>query len=207
MSRASAYQLRRAAHGAAFARAWDAARHHAGCLIEDIAFDRAFEGTEHEILNEHGEVVSTRLVHDNRMLKYLLSHLKPERYGSDRSRALAAQRAAEPDPVLEDHLRAMEPALPAPPEELLDPETLEHELEIADLADGVLPQFLCEQPRPKSARELKAEKAAAREARGEAAMKKRKAGGVLTDDEDADECYYLDPVSNARSRPRRREGA
>ena len=84
MSRESAYHLRRSDHGAAFARAWDAARHHAGGLIEDIAFERAIEGVEHEVYNDCGEVVGARLVHDNRLLKWLLSHLKPERYGSAR---------------------------------------------------------------------------------------------------------------------------
>lgn len=199
MSRESAYQLRRAEHGAAFARAWDAARQHAGGLIEDIAFERAIEGTEHEVVNEHGEVLRTRLVHDNRLLKYLLSHLKPERYGGARS-------PAEPIPVLAERLRAMEPALPAPPEQLLDAETLEAELEIADIADGVLPRFLGEQRTPKTAAELKAEKAAARDARGAAALKKRQAGGELTEEEFADECYHLDPVSNALPRARRRRG-
>ena len=64
MSRENAYRLRRAPHGAAFARAWDAARHHAGGLIEDIAFERAIEGVEHDVYNEYGEVVAARLVHD-----------------------------------------------------------------------------------------------------------------------------------------------
>jgi len=206
MTRETAYRLRRAEHGAAFAPAWDAARQHAGGLIEDIAFDRAIEGTEQEVIDHHGEVISTRLVHDNRLLKYLLSHLKPERYGSARSPA-APQGAAEPIPVLAESLRAMEPALPAPPEALLDPETLAHELLLADVADGVLPHFLKEQRRPKSDAELAAEKAAARDARGAAALKKREAGGTLTDEEFADECYHLDPVSNARPRSRRRQGA
>jgi len=205
MSRASAYQLRRAAHGAAFARAWDTARHHAGGLIEDIAFERAIEGTEQEVLDRDGEVIATRLVHDNRLLKYLLSHLKPERYGTARS--LAAAPAEAPEPVLAECLRAMEPALPAPPEQLLDPETLAHELQLADVADGALPHFLCEQPRPKSDAQIKAEEAAGRDARGAAALAKRAAGGTLTDEEFADECYHLDPVSNARPRCRRREGA
>lgn len=79
MSRETAYRLRRSDHGAAFARAWDAARHHAGGLIEDIAFERAIEGVEHEVYNDCGEVVGARLVHDNRLLKWLLSHLKADR--------------------------------------------------------------------------------------------------------------------------------
>ena len=204
MSRETAYKLRRSAHGGPFARAWDAARLHAGGLIEDIAFERAIEGTEQEVLDANGEVIATRLVHDNRLLKYLLSHLKPERYGN--ARPSGAAPPAPIEHVLEESLRAMEPALPAPPETLLDPETFADELVLADVADGVLPRFLGEQRTPKTDAQLKAEKAAARDARGEAALKKRQAGGTLTDEEWADECYHLDPVSNKRPRARRRQG-
>lgn len=210
MTRESAYRLRRAGHGAAFARAWDAARHHAGGLIEDIAFERAIEGTEQEVLDASGDVIAVRLVHDNRLLKYLLSHLKPERYGRGGSPGPAARQTAEPQgadmPVLEDRLRAMEPALPAPAEQLLDPETLADELALADAADGVLPHHLGEQRRPKSAEELAAEEAAAHDARGAAAIEKSRAGGELTRAEFADQCYHIDPVSNARPRVRRRQG-
>jgi hypothetical protein len=119
MSRESAYRLRRSPQGDAFARAWDAARHHAGGLIEDIAFERAIEGVEHEVYDHCGEVVGARLVHDNRLLEYLLSHLKPERYG----RAVGGAGDAPPEvsaaPLLEDSLRAMEPALPSPPDQLM----------------------------------------------------------------------------------------
>lgn len=207
MTRVSAYQPRRAAHGAAFARAWDAARHHAGGLVEDIAFERAIEGTEQEVLNRHGEVVATRLVHDNRLLKYLLSHLKPERYGATRLSGTATQPAADATPMLADSLRAMEPALPAPPEQLLDPETLADELDLADTADGVLPHHLNEQRAPTSAARQRSDEAAARDARGAAALAKREAGGQLTDEELADECYHLDPFSNALPPPRGRDGA
>lgn len=207
MSRASAYQLRRSPHGAAFARAWDAARQHAGGLIEDIAFERAIEGTEQEVLNRDGEVIATRLVHDNRLLKYLLSHLKPERYGKARPAAAPAPAPAGSLPALQDSLRAMEPALPAPPEQLLDPDTLAGELELADAADGILPHHLREQRPPKSAARIKAEEAAARDARGAAALAKQQAGATLTAEEDADACYHLDPASNALPRPRRRQGA
>lgn len=208
MSRESAYRLRRSPHGAAFARAWDAARHHAGGLIEDIAFERAIEGTEQEVVDRYGDVVATRLVHDNRLLKYLLSHLKPERYGAPAPAAAPQSGAArEPaEPPLEASLRAMEPALPAPPEQLLDPETFADELDLADMADGVLPHFLSERRRAKSASQLAAEDAAARDARGVAALEKSQAGGVLTREEFADECYHLDPLTNARPRCRRRRG-
>jgi hypothetical protein len=206
MTRASAYQLRRAAHGAAFARAWDAARHHAGGLIEDIAFERAIEGTEQEVLDRDGQVIATRLVHDNGLLKFLLGRLKPDRYGPARASGGAPAAPVAP-PVLADSLREMEPALPAPPEELLDPETLADELELADAADGALPRHLREQRAPRSAASLAAEAVAARHARGAAALAKQEAGGVLTPAEDADACFHLDPASNTRPPPRRREGA
>ena len=81
MSRESANRLRRSPHGAAFARAWDAARLHAGAALEDIAFERAIEGVEHNVYNEYGEVIATKHVVNDRMLTFLLGHLMHERYG------------------------------------------------------------------------------------------------------------------------------
>jgi hypothetical protein len=206
MSRESAHRLRRSAHGAAFARAWDVARHHAAGLIEDIVFERAMLGVEHEVYNDAGEVTATRLVHDNRLLTWLLSHLNRERYG----RARAARedgspaRTVEHVPSVEESLRAMEPALPAPPEQLLSPDELEDELELADIADGKLPHFLNEQRAPRTDARLAKEEHEARMARGEAALAKRRAGQELTQEEFADECYALDPISNQRRRRRPR---
>lgn len=210
MSREACYQLRRSGQGAAFARAWDDARHHAGGLIEDITFERAILGVEHEVCNDAGEVVGARLVHDNRLLKYLLSHLKPERYGAARggdARPGGAVVDATPAPAhtLDDSLRAMEPELPAPPEQLLSPEELEHELLLADIGDGKLPHFLNEQRPPKSDAQIAADEHDERMARGEAAIAKRDAGGTLSQEEFADECYAIDPISNARRRRRSRQ--
>jgi len=209
MSREACYQLRRSGHNAAFARAWDDARHHAGGLIEDITFERAILGVEHEVYNDAGEVVGARLVHDNRLLKYLLSHLKPERYGAARGdtppNGAVVDATPAPTRTLDDSLRAMEPALPAPPEQLLSPDELEHELLLADIGDGKLPHFLNEQRPPKSDAQIAAEEHAARMARGEAAIAKSEAGGTLTQEEFADECYAIDPISNARRRRRSRQ--
>ncbi len=195
MSRETAYRLRRSAHGAAFARAWDAARHHAGGLIEDIAFERAIEGVEQDVYDGNGEVVAARLVYDNRLLKYLLSHLKPDRYGA------RAGEARAPAPALEESLRAMEPALPAPADQLMTPDDLTEALDLADAADGVLPRFLSEQ-RP--IRNERAIMAAERDARGAAAVVKSDSGQLLSDEEIADQCYHLDPAGNSmrRRRPR-----
>jgi hypothetical protein len=140
MSRESANRLRRSAHGAAFARAWDAARQHAGGALEDIAFERAIEGVEHNVYDEYGEVICTKRVYNDRLLTFLLRHLKPERYTQN-----ASATPAPPADHLEMSLRAMEPQLPALPEALMDTESLEDAYALADLADGFLPQFLSEQ--------------------------------------------------------------
>ena len=198
MSRESANRLRRSPHGAAFARAWDAARHHAGAALEDIAFERAIEGVEHNVYDEYGEVVCTKRVVNDRMLTFLLSHLMPERYGKV-VRAAGNQESgptyAPPLVALEASLRAMEPQLPAPPEELLDAETLAAEIEIADIADGFLPHFLTEQRQVKSEARLKAEEIAAQEVRGKVACEKsERKEGELSADEFRDMCHYLDPT-------------
>ena len=200
MSRETAYRLRRSAHGAAFARAWDAARRHAGSLVEDIAFERAFEGVEHNVYDEYGEVVCTKRVYNDRLLMWLLSRLKPERYGGT-----AAERApAEGDDqvTVEASLRAMEPQLPAPAEQLLPPETLEHELLVADVADGTLPHFLSEQRPPKSAAREAAEARAALAARGEAAWEKGQRKEKLSREEFADMCRHIDPTIRSEKRYR-----
>ncbi len=177
MSRESANRLRRSPHGASFARAWDAARQHAGTTLEDIAFERAIEGAEHNIYNEHGEVICTKRVYNDRLLTFLLRHLKPERYAGDKAAIsnTALDNLASPAPAadtVEACLQAMEPQLPAPPEELLGADELEQALTIADAADGKLPEAFAEQRLPKSSAGQGApdasEKIAAQEARGHA---------------------------------------
>jgi hypothetical protein len=208
MSRETANRLRRSPHGAAFARAWDAARHHAGGALEDIAFERAIEGVEHNVYDENGEVVCTKRVYNDRLLMYLLSHLKPERYGGPaHARAASASGAPPPEPPieLEASLRAMEPAPPEPPERLLGPDTLADELELADIADGKLPHFLTEQRPPKSQARLAADARAADEALGAAACRKEEQGGKLSDEEFGAMCRYLDPQAGTeRGRKRYR---
>ncbi len=190
LSRESAYRLRRQPHATAFARAWDAACHHAGAFLEDVAFERAIEGQEKPVFNEHGEVIATKRIPNDRMLMFLLRHLKPERYAP----AALAQPQSAPEPV-DATLRAMEPALPAPAEQLLDPETLAHELTIAEVGDGALPGFLAEKNPPKSPEQLKREEWGRQEERGKAARDKMDRKEPLSDEEFADMCSFLDPAA------------
>jgi hypothetical protein len=188
MSRESAGRLRRSPHGAAFSRAWDAARRHAGTVLEDIAFERAIEGVEHNVYNEYGEAICTKRVYNDRLLTFLLRNLNPERYARDTLRSVRAgpqsiaeqtsdagqgdpERLTAPaDDSVDACLQAMEPELPAPLLELMDAEELQDVLCIADAADGVLPQFLCEQMPIKSSAQEAADDIAASHARGKAAL-------------------------------------
>lgn len=189
LSREAAYRLKRQPHAAAFARAWDAARHHAGGFLEDVAFERAIHGVEHNVFNEHGEVICTKRVVSDRLLMFLLRHLKPDRYGRD-----ALAQPAPPPEAVEASLRDMEPQLPAPPEQLLGPQQLADELELAELSDGALPPFLAEQRPAKSPEQERAEAHAAQIRRGEAAFFKDQRGEKLSDEEFADMCVFQDPA-------------
>ena len=201
MSREGAHRLRRSAHGAAFARAWDAARDHAGGVIEDIAFERALEGVEQHVFDENGEVVATKRVYNDRLLMFLLRHLKPERYAA--TLAVAAARAQPPEAEVEACLRALEPPLPAPPEQLLAPDDLVHALDVADEADGTLPHWETEQRPAKSEARLAAEARAAEEARGEAAYAKMGTKEKMSSEEFKDLCHYLDPTLRSQRGKRR----
>lgn len=237
MTRMSAYRLRRAPYAGAFARAWDVARERAGTLIEDIAFERAIEGVEQDSYNCNGELADSKRVYNDRLLTFLLSHLKPERYSREARRARAAwhfaggggagepavalldARDANPDcdssprelappaPAevsLDDALRAMEPELPAPVDELLDADQLENDLLVAEIADGKLPGFLSEQRSPKSPERLRAEALAAQIERGRIADEKQRRKETLSEAEWGDLCVYYDPSqAKIRRRPPR----
>jgi hypothetical protein len=194
MSRESARQLRRSPHGAAFDRAWDAARRHAGRELEDIAFERAIEGAEQHVFNEYGDIVCTKRVVSDRLLTFLLSSLMPERYSKEARSSKNLANPAPPVETVDATLRAMEPQLPAPPEEMLGAGTLESELLTADIADGKLPHFYSEQRWPKSDEQLKAEEIAAQHERGRIANEKADRQEKLSDEEFRDMCLYLDPT-------------
>ena len=194
MSRENAYRLRRSPHGAAFARAWDAARQQAGSFIEDVAFERALAGVEHPVFDDCGQVVATRRSYNDRLLMFLLRSLKPERYARHALASLAATIPGRPaEAELAQRLTALEPPLPGAPEDVLGPEALADELALAEIADGSLPQFLAEQ-RAELPPEL------AEYARGKAASDKIEAGETLSDEEYVEFCHHVDPAQRTELR-------
>ena len=209
MSRKSAYAMRRAAHAGAFARAWDQARERAGAIIEDIAFERAIEGVEVETYDGDGALAGTRTVYNDRLLTFLLRHLKPERYSAaarERRGSAWPEGQGASDASMDAALRAMEPEPPAPPEQLLGPDALADELLTAEIADGKLPRFLSEQRAAKSPEQERAEALAAQHERGRLADEKMQQKQKLSDQEYEDWCAYLDPMEAAAAarRPAKR---
>jgi hypothetical protein len=151
------------------------------------------------VYSELGEVICTKRVVSDRLLMFLLRHLKPERYAAD-----ALARPAPAPTTLEASLSEMEPRLPAPPEQLLGTEALGDALELADAADGMLPGFLSEQRPPKSPERVEAEARAAEQERGQAAWDKSERGeGPLSKQEFVDLCRFIDPTARAEP-PRKR---
>lgn len=139
MSVQSAYRLRRAREGAAFAAAWDAAIQQAAHALVDAAFERAVHGSEEPVWDRDGRVIGRRFRQSDAMMMFLLRKHFPDRYGDnhrDRAGPAIAATAAPPPPVAET-LQRLGPVPPADPAATLDPDMLD--LAIARADNGRLP--------------------------------------------------------------------
>ena len=74
------YKLRHRPGAEGFAAAWDAALERGARRLEDIAHERAMIGTRTPIVS-HGRVLGHWDKPDNALLRFLLQHRLPERYG------------------------------------------------------------------------------------------------------------------------------
>ena len=142
MSPSSAYRLRRAPEGKAFAAAWDAAIHQAALALVDAAFERAVHGSEEPVFCREGRVIGRRFRQSDAMMMFLLRKHLPDRYGDlHRDRAMPAISATAPVPIaVDDALAQLGPVPPADPAATLDPGRLE--LFIARADNGKLPADL-----------------------------------------------------------------
>lgn len=195
----SAYKLRRSPGGENFARAWAIAIHHAALHLADIAFDRAIHGSEEPVFDREGRRVGRRMKINDRLLMFLLRAHLPDRYAHAHREALpAGVHLAEPEQALEAALAALAPVVPPDPAARLSPEELEHALDLADIADGVVPHWL----REKSEAELDAQaqaRSSAMEKRIDAELDRLRAeaaGEGEYDDEDYDDEDYADDAAD-----------
>lgn len=142
MSPRSAYALRRAPGAERFAAAWNAAIGQAAHMLVDVAFDRALNGNVTPIYNRDGACLGQKVVHNDRLLMFLMRAHFPERYRTAHAnfRNPAEPLPAAPEPVARS-IETLQPVAPPAPHALLDADALEHELLLADLAEGDLPHF------------------------------------------------------------------
>lgn len=81
MSSEGAYQLRRQPGAEGFRAAWEAALALGIQRIEDVAMDRALNGTEEPVYS-YGMLLGTRTKHNDRLLMFMLRNRAPERFAA-----------------------------------------------------------------------------------------------------------------------------
>jgi hypothetical protein len=118
MSVTSCYRLRRAPSAESFARAWESALEQASKRLIDLAFDRAFNGTEEPVLDKHGNCIYIRQRTNDRLLMFLLRHHHPGRYNHARYRPEISHQHAEKEAenLPETLSRAINSLGPVPPD-------------------------------------------------------------------------------------------
>jgi len=144
MSDSSAYTLRRSPGAEGFAAAWEAALGASSGRLIDIAFDRAINGVEDEIIDKEGNHIYTKRKYNDRLLMFLIRAHAPQIYGNAHCGGSGAGEGQATVPArtpVAEALKLLGPERPAAPEKLLSPEELEEALEIADIMDGKLPHW------------------------------------------------------------------
>ncbi|WP_067490400.1 hypothetical protein, partial [Erythrobacter sp. CCH5-A1] len=81
MSSVGAYHLRRQPGAGEFRAAWEAALALGIQRIEDVAMDRALNGTEEPVYS-YGKLIGTRIKHNDRLLMFMLRNRAPERFAA-----------------------------------------------------------------------------------------------------------------------------
>ncbi len=143
MSDSSAYRLRRSPGAERFAAAWEAALAASSGRLIDIAFERAINGVDDEIIDKEGRHIFTKKKYNDRLLMFLIRAHGPARYRTTHRDGGAGEEAETVPACLRvsEALKLLGPEPPAEPEKLLSPDALEDALEIADIMDGKLPHW------------------------------------------------------------------
>ncbi|MEZ5682235.1 MAG: hypothetical protein R3E14_13180 [Erythrobacter sp.] len=84
-----AYHLRRQEGAEEFAAAWQAALDLGMQRIEDVAMDRALNGVEQPVYS-YGKLVGTRVVHNDRLLMFMLRNRSADRFAEGRAKGMNA---------------------------------------------------------------------------------------------------------------------
>lgn len=142
MSTVSAYRLRNAPDGRAFATAWDIAVQAASRRLIDLAMDRAVNGSEEPVFDRDGNRVGRRIRYNDRLLMFMLRALQPERFrNAHRAELAPGERLPAEAPPIADALTLLAPPTPKQPEALMSPDGLAVALQTAELLGGKLPPW------------------------------------------------------------------
>ena len=82
MASEGAYALRRHPEAHEFRKAWEAALALGIQRLEDLAMDRALNGTEVPVYS-YGKLIGSRMVHNDRLVMFLLRHRASKRFRAD----------------------------------------------------------------------------------------------------------------------------
>ena len=96
MTPEGAYLLRRHGQAATFRKAWEAALALGVQQLEDIAMERALYGCEVPVYS-YGKLIGSRIVHNDRLLMFMLRNRAPTRFGADGR--VTARRTTIGDPA------------------------------------------------------------------------------------------------------------
>lgn len=95
MTPEGAYLLRRHAAAASFRAAWEAALALGVQQLEDIAMERALYGQEVPVYS-YGKLIGSRIVHNDRLLMFMLRNRAPTRFTADGSAASRQNTIGDP---------------------------------------------------------------------------------------------------------------
>ena len=134
MSVRSAYNLRNAAGGEGFARAWAAVLTRAADRLLDVAFEQAIEGEEVPVYDQDGVRTGSRRRYNTRMAMFLLRAYHPDRFrhANRDTRAPNEPQPAPPASVGET-LATLGPVVPPAPHRLSPPDRLDTMLAVAEV--------------------------------------------------------------------------
>jgi hypothetical protein len=96
MTPEGAYLLRRHPDGASFRQAWEAALALGVQQLEDIAMERALYGQEVPVYS-YGKLIGSRIVHNDRLLMFMLRNRAPTRFTADGRAAKRQNTIGDPD--------------------------------------------------------------------------------------------------------------
>jgi hypothetical protein len=128
----SAYNLRNAAGGERFARAWSDVLARAADRVLDIAFEQAILGEEVPIFDQDGVRTGAKRHYNTRMAMFLLRAYHADRFRhAHRDERRADEAPPPPVRPVADAVAALAPATPAAPQLLMPPEELADQIQIA----------------------------------------------------------------------------